>query len=74
MQVHIDIPHAEAPISPEKKELDFFQDIAETHLYHKDSDNSAKQDFRNGSCLKTPETFSDSSNAGEAAISWRMEI
>ncbi|KAG8197610.1 hypothetical protein JTE90_001542 [Oedothorax gibbosus] len=64
-KVHIDIPHAEAPTSPEKKELDFFQDIAQAHLNPKDIDDSpAKQDFRNGSCLKTPETFSDSLNAG----------
>ncbi|XP_071036812.1 ADP-ribosylation factor GTPase-activating protein 2 isoform X1 [Parasteatoda tepidariorum] len=58
-KIHIEIPHAEAPISPEKKEHDFFKDIDEAHLYHKDDINDT---ISNGSCLKNSEFSQESNN------------
>ncbi|XP_035225142.1 ADP-ribosylation factor GTPase-activating protein 2-like [Stegodyphus dumicola] len=58
-KLHIDIPHTETPASPEKGEQDFFKDIAEAHLYHKDTENSRKEELQNGSCIKNSNSQSN---------------
>lgn len=58
-KIHIEIPHAEAPQSPEKREQDFFKDIDEAHLYHK---NDSEKELSNGSCLKNTEPVNNSND------------
>ncbi|XP_055938749.1 ADP-ribosylation factor GTPase-activating protein 2-like isoform X2 [Argiope bruennichi] len=63
-KLHIDIPHAEIPASPDKKETDFFEDLDNAQIFHKDTDSSARQELRNGSCLKSSDNNSNTQNSG----------
>ncbi|CAL1279801.1 unnamed protein product [Larinioides sclopetarius] len=63
-KLHIDIPHAEIPASPDKKETDFFEDLENAQIYHKDTDRSARQELSNGSCLKSSDNNSSTQNSG----------
>ncbi|GIY07086.1 ADP-ribosylation factor GTPase-activating protein 2 [Caerostris darwini] len=63
-KVHIDIPHAESPASPEKKECDFFRDMEEAEQYRKDAEHNARYELRNGSCLKNSDSNSNTINSG----------
>ncbi|GBN06846.1 ADP-ribosylation factor GTPase-activating protein 2 [Araneus ventricosus] len=65
-KLHIDIPHAEIPASPDKKETDFFEGLDNAQIYHKDTDSSARQELRNGSCLKSSDNNSNTQNSGSS--------
>ncbi|GFS83666.1 ADP-ribosylation factor GTPase-activating protein 2 [Nephila pilipes] len=67
-KLHIDIPHAESPSSPDKKECDFFRDIDDAQLYHKESQNSTRQELSNGSCLKNSDSNSNNNTGSNLEV------
>ncbi|XP_054724496.1 ADP-ribosylation factor GTPase-activating protein 2-like isoform X2 [Uloborus diversus] len=60
-KLHIEIPHAEVPASPEKREIDFFKDIADADLFENEVENSEKE-LSNGSCLRNSNSYANSTN------------
>lgn len=68
-KLHIDSPHADHPQSPEKREVDFFKEHADSSLHLKDSEN----DMLNGSLLTTSPNLSVTQTPNESDLGANLE-